>query len=97
MSPDDARAALYPLGLVGLLGMFLPGYDKSWNGSPDDPDMRERVRVGEGSYLVLATSIGLLASRAASSRWPLLVAVGWAGAVVAMHELALRHRPRSSL
>jgi hypothetical protein len=94
MTADDAKAALMPVGMVGALGMFLPGFDGAWKADPGDRDARNRLYVGECAYMTLALGIGLLASKATGNGWALVLTVGWAGSVILMEELALKHRPK---
>lgn len=94
MSPEDAAKALPVVGMVGTLGLFLPGYDKSWDASPDDTEFRKRLRAGEKTYLAWALLLGLLASYAHRTSTPLWLCLAFAGSAVAVHEHALRHRSR---
>jgi hypothetical protein len=89
MTPDDVAKALPTVGLVGTLGVFLPSIDKSWNESPADDGYKRRLRSGERTYLLLTTTLGLLASYAFRTWTPLVLCVGLGLTVVAVHEHAL--------
>jgi hypothetical protein len=93
MNSDDAQSALYPLGLVGALGFLLPSVDKTWEKTPEDLELKKRLRVGESIYLILALAIGLLSAKATRSYWALILCVGWASTVIFVQEVSLHHRP----
>lgn len=92
MSRVEVGDALPVVSLVGILGLFLPGYDAAWEADPGDEDFRKRLRAGECAYVTTALALGLLASYAQDSAVPLLLTATWAALAIGMHEYALNHR-----
>lgn len=96
MNREVVGRSLPVLGLVGALGLFLPGLDKSWSADPGDQEMQIRLRAGETAYVAVAGLLGILDSYAQRSWLPVVLALSFAAVVVGMHESALKHRPQSS-
>ena len=98
LSKDFTRAAvgnaLPIIGLVAVLGLFLPSLDTSWKADPGNAELRKRIRTGEFMYLTLATGLGLLASYANRNKTPFVLALVWSLTVISMHEYAINHPPR---
>lgn len=96
MTPGEVGGALQVVGVVGALGLFLPGIDKAWTASPSDRDELRRLRFGEGVYLGAALVVTLAAAYAQGNPTPFVLGFGLALAVVAAHEYAQRQRGDSS-
>lgn len=89
MSPDEVNKALGVLGIVGVMGAFLPSIDTAWDADPDGGNKKLRVRTGARMYLLSAFALGALAAYGQRSLTPLLLCVALAIGVVAMYEHAL--------
>lgn len=96
MDRQTVSATLPTIGMVGALGLFLPGYDKSWQANPNDEDYKTRLRTGEGTYLFWALSLGGLASYAHKSYIPLVLCLSFALFAIGLHEYGLKNGHKDS-
>lgn len=94
MTREAVGKALPVIGLIAVLGLFLPSLDTSWKADPSNTELRKRVRTGELMYLTLAMGLGFLSSYANKNKAPFILAMVWSITVISMHEYAINHAPR---